>query len=317
MAHDHEPNSGAHGQPEPREFNSPLLYSIGLLVAVATLAWLFFHFKEVGKAHVRGEARLTAPTKGGGEPDHAALSADISQAVLDRGATIYGKQCSSCHGPQGEPAQRIYRNFKVDPFTNPNGAGPYAMYLVLTKGYGNGMPAFINISPEDRYAVGHFISETFMKGHNPSYTQVDSPEVKKLIPPPGAGAAAVKASGPEFVRDPRSIEGPGTLLPLLAADARRGEVATALVSSWIARASTGSPAEVSAPFDRLAILAKQHPGQIASLLQIVRSGNRNAFGDFLSNQSDPVLSLMSKAKVNTLFDRLAAVSSTSVAEGVL
>ena len=86
--------------------------------------------------------------------------------MLDAGAVIFNAKCANCHGSQGnsnptnlKPAPR---NFHTDAWKNPNGGSPYALYLVLTKGLGT-MPAFQSLTPEQRYAVNHYIVDVFAR----------------------------------------------------------------------------------------------------------------------------------------------------------
>ncbi len=322
MAHDHDQPHGLANSPAnelapspvPREFNHPLLYTVGLVVAIVCLAYLFFHAKQVGHQHARGEHRFSAPAKGGGEPDHAVLMADRSPAVVDRGAVLYGKQCAACHGPQGEPAQSIYRNLKKDPFKNPNGAGPYGLYTVLTKGYGNGMPGFQNLPPEDRYAVAHFVRESFMKGSNPSFVDDDSAEIKKLIPPPGAGAAAAKKSGPEFERDPRTIVGPATLYPLMAVQDLGAGARAGALRQWIAAAEVDADLALKPGFDRLSTLVAEQPSRVARVQEAVTAKDEAGFLAALVTEdgaggADPVFSLMRRSDLQALYVRLTALTA--------
>ena len=231
MSDPHHP----HG-PEPREFSHPVLWTVGLVVAVLGLAWVFFTQLAHGREVLKGAPKLVVQTAAAGEPDHAALIADRSQPVLDRGEILYGKNCASCHGPQGDTnptgVNPPVRNLKLEAFKNPLGAGPYGFYQVLTKGYA-GMPAFRNLPVADRYAITHFVRESWMKS-GPNYVAEDADAVKAQVPAKGAAGAA--ATGRTV--DPTTITPPPTIYPLMAAMVSAHAPEQAQVSAWLAAAGS-------------------------------------------------------------------------------
>jgi mono/diheme cytochrome c family protein len=84
--------------------------------------------------------------------------------LVARGREVYRPNCSSCHGDNGlgdGPAGAVLtpkpRNFhRVEGWTN--GAKISAIYQTLQEGITrNGMPAFSYLSPQDRFALVHFV----------------------------------------------------------------------------------------------------------------------------------------------------------------
>jgi mono/diheme cytochrome c family protein len=306
--HQHVPGSS-----EPRELSHPLLWTLGLLASIAVLAWVFFHFKQVGRQAAAGEALWTLPAKASAGPDHAALIADRSQAVLDRGEVLYGKNCAACHGPRGDTnvsnSNPAPRNFHTEPFKNPLGAGPYASWMVLTNGYGAAMPAFRNLSPEDRYAVVHFVAETWMKPTNKAYVANDDAKVTAQIPAAGAAGA-----GAEVEIDPLAVTPPETAYPLLAAVALKDAVEQVRLERWLADAGTDCGPQLAPAFARLRKIMPSHSGRLERLFVAAKAQDKADFATTLvgedgAGSADPVFSLMSEETMFKLYARLAETAT--------
>lgn len=89
----------------------------------------------------------TVPLGADGEPD----------AVLDLGRTVYGANCSTCHGNEGQGGRgkRLNNGEAVDRY--PEIAD---MIEVVTNGKGSGMPSFGGkLSDEERLAVARYVRE--------------------------------------------------------------------------------------------------------------------------------------------------------------
>lgn len=96
---------------------------------------------------------------------HAALIRSWNAKTLAQGKTIYNTLCVTCHGTeQKEGSLPTATRFHKDPFKN--GADPFRMYQTLTKGYGMMVPQ-PQYTPEEKYAVIHYVRETFLKKQNP------------------------------------------------------------------------------------------------------------------------------------------------------
>jgi mono/diheme cytochrome c family protein len=296
------------GKPEPREFSNPVLWTVGLIAIMGALAWVFFHYLHVGVHHVQGEPKFAMPSKGAAGPDHAALIADRSPEVLDRGEIVYGKNCASCHGPTGDSNPNNIkpepRHFRTEGMKNPLGDGPYAWYKVLTDGYGAAMPAFRSLTPADRYAVTHFIRERWIKPANaPFYVENDKDEVAKQIPAAGsAGASEAKV-------DLAKIVPPPAVYGVMARAAAGDSAARSATVAWL-KTLTASADALDAPLvARLNGLAEQRPADADRLLAIARTGTAAELAAALAASPDPVLALARAADLNRLAVRLIAAAA--------
>jgi len=98
--------------------------------------------------------------------DHAEIVAGWNEATMKEGEAIYQTLCVVCHGTKEQPGSLpTALRFAEGPFKN--GSDPHSMYLTLTKGYGQMVPQ-PQYTTAQKYAVIHYIRETFLKPHNPS-----------------------------------------------------------------------------------------------------------------------------------------------------
>lgn len=98
--------------------------------------------------------------------DHAEIVGRWNEKTLQEGAVIYQTLCVVCHGTKDQPGSLpTALRFAEGPFKN--GSDPYSMYLTLTKGFGQMVPQ-PQYTTEQKYAVIHYIRETFLRPHNPS-----------------------------------------------------------------------------------------------------------------------------------------------------
>jgi glucose/arabinose dehydrogenase/mono/diheme cytochrome c family protein len=98
--------------------------------------------------------------------DHAEIVAGWGAKALKEGEEIYKTLCVVCHGTKEQPGSLpTALRFAEGAFKN--GSDPYSMYLTLTKGFGQ-MVAQPQYTTAQKYAVIHYIRETFLKAHNPS-----------------------------------------------------------------------------------------------------------------------------------------------------
>ncbi len=307
--HEHVP-----GAAEPRELSHPLLWTVGLLVSVAALGFVFFHFKDLGKQHAKGEPVWALPTAEVG-PDHAALIDDKSQAVLDKGEIIYSKNCASCHGPNGDTNPSNInpkpRNFHADPLKAKWGSGPYGIFMTLSEGYGASMPAFANLMPADRYAVAHFIRETWMKPNAEAthYTEKDADEIAKLIP-----AAGESGDGAAVAVDPLAVKPPATALPLMATVAAADQGNRQRLGQWLSDAGIDTGAELQPAFNRLRALFSTQNARIANLFATAKAQDKAAFtavlvGEDGAGSADPYFSLLGQDTLQKLYARLAETAT--------
>lgn len=305
-AHD---DSHAH-VPEQPEVSHPLLWSALILGIMAFLAWLFFHYLFHGMNVARHMEKIHTQQAGEPEPNHDQLSKNNSQDVIDAGQAIYNAKCANCHGAQGNTNPTNLnpppRNFHTEGWKNDNGGSPYALYLVLTKGQGT-MPAFPGLTPEQRYAVNHYITETWTKKLNQDHYVAENPEeLKKQIPPPGA------AGGDGGERHPERVEPKAPVRPLLAGMAQRETAQVNSVRAWAALARNGAKPETAHVAQRFVALVDAEPALGRMLQAAVKSGDRTRFDTLLagSDGSGAVradFSLASADQLGGLFELLKGV----------
>lgn len=307
-AHD---DSHAH-VPEQPEVSHPLLWTALILAIMAFLTWLFFHYLFHGMHVARHHEKIETHTEVAKvEPDHQKLSANNSQDVIDSGAAIYAANCASCHGAQGNTnptnLKPVPRNFQTDSWKNANGGSPYALYLVLTKGLGT-MPAYAEkLTPEQRYAVNHYITETWTKKFNLNhYVLENSAELKKLIPPPGV------ASSEGGERHPERVEPKAPVRPLLAALAQSEQAQVKNLQAWAALARGGAKPETTSIAERFVVLVEAEPALARQLHVAVKAGDRTRFETLLAGSDGsgavrPDFSLASADQLGGLFELLKGV----------
>lgn len=117
-----------------------------------------------------------------------------SPELIAKGKELYTTNCVSCHGetgagngPAGATLVPPPRNF-VNPQTWRHGPKVANMYVTLQEGIPNtGMASFSNISPEDRFAIIHYV-RTF----NPTYPK-DSPDSLAILDEKYSLAKGVKS----------------------------------------------------------------------------------------------------------------------------
>lgn len=305
-AHDHDSAHGHHA-PERPEISSPFLWTGCILAIICFLVWMFFHYLANGRVVGRHHGLIHVEAAGDPEPDHLKLMADRSSAVIDQGAVIYGAKCASCHGTQGNSNPSNMnpppRNFHTDAWKGKLGGGPYALYDVMTHGQ-NTMPSFPGLTPAQRYAVIHFLRETWVKTDNAkNYVDSDAPEVVKEIPPPGA------AGHSEAVHDPSAIAIKVPVQALMAGIAHDQDVAVNELMAWIyAAGRSASPAQAGA-VQQLAALAQVRPALVAQARNAVANGDQPRFATVLAGSDgsgvlNPFFALLPENELAALFQLL-------------
>jgi len=98
--------------------------------------------------------------------DHSEIVAGWNAKTLEEGATIYKTLCVVCHGTKEQPGSLpTALRFAEGQFKN--GSDPYSMFTTLTKGFNQMVPQ-PQYTTAQKYAVIHYIRETFLRPHNPS-----------------------------------------------------------------------------------------------------------------------------------------------------
>lgn len=112
--------------------------------------------------------------------DHSDIVRGWNAKTLKEGAEIYQAMCIVCHGDKDKPGSLpTALRFAEGQFKN--GADPYSMYLTLTHGY-NQMTAMPQYTTAQKYAVIHYIRETYLKAHNPTQYTALTPEYLTSLP---------------------------------------------------------------------------------------------------------------------------------------
>ncbi len=107
------------------------------------------------------------------ELDHAHYLQNWSKEFYHKGLVTYRTVCFNCHGDKDQPGS-IPNSTKFWQDSFKYGSDPYSMYQTLTQGVGLMAPQ-VNLSPQEKYGVIHFIREEFMRDHNPNqFKKIDS-----------------------------------------------------------------------------------------------------------------------------------------------
>ncbi len=96
--------------------------------------------------------------------DHAGMIADLDKESFKRGREIYNFTCYNCHGnPEHEGSLPTAFKFWSQQFKAKS--DPFSMYQILSRGTG-GMPPQLQLVPQEKYDVIHYIREEFVKKDN-------------------------------------------------------------------------------------------------------------------------------------------------------
>lgn len=290
-----------------REFSHPALWTAGLLVAAGAMGWTFFHWLEVGMRHGRDAGPVTfAPATPAKPVDHQALLGDRSPAVIERGQQLYLRNCAACHGADGAQnatgSNPAPRNLQTEAAKAEWGGGPYGFYLTLTKGLA-GMPAFPALEAADRYAIVHYVRETWQKG-KPTYVE-DAAAVVAQIPAANAAVAAGPRTPPHLVPQHQRLH------PLMAVAARDAAAEVAAARAWIAKAAGAAEPAERRLLDRAAAAGEARPGWLLALRAAAESGDRSRAAAVLiaPDSGDPAFALAPAASIDACAAVLVAAAA--------
>ncbi len=153
-----------------------------------------------------------APARGGGRPviepaagvsvraawvqsleraDHAELVAGWNDATREEGRKIYTELCVVCHGTK-EQAGFLPTALRFTEGEFKNGADPFAMYLTLTKGFGQMVPQG-QYTTVQKYAVIQYIREELLRPHNAKQFTAVTPAYLASLPKALVRAEAERA----------------------------------------------------------------------------------------------------------------------------
>ena len=98
--------------------------------------------------------------------DHAGFIRGWNQRSLVRGGQIYQQHCLTCHGDL-RTAGSLPTSLRFGQGTFQHGNDPHTIYQTITRGWRLMVPQ-VQLVPQEKYDVIHYIRETFLKEHNPS-----------------------------------------------------------------------------------------------------------------------------------------------------
>ncbi len=183
---------------QPREF-APLIIFVVVALLSTYIVFLVasIPFKQ-GMTEGVVEATYARPWEEKKEEeaevfDHSDLI-EADEELIKLGKAIYGNNCKSCHGdeglgngPSGMNLAVKPRNFHQDENWL-NGKSAFQMYQTLENGVGQGMAAFPSLNPKQKYAVIHYIHDSFMQENGwPEPTE----EELSQLPAPAADTGGV------------------------------------------------------------------------------------------------------------------------------
>ncbi len=99
------------------------------------------------------------------EIDHAGLIRGWNKASLARGREIFQQICQSCHGDLNVPGS-LPTSLRFGQGVFQHGNDPYTMYQTLTRGWRMMVPQ-VELVPQEKYDVIHYLRENFLREHNP------------------------------------------------------------------------------------------------------------------------------------------------------
>ncbi|MEI7928283.1 MAG: DUF6797 domain-containing protein, partial [Verrucomicrobiales bacterium] len=112
--------------------------------------------------------------------DHESIVSGWNEKTLEEGRQIYSTLCVVCHGTKDQPGSLpTALRFAEGQFKN--GSDPYSMFSTLTKGYGQMVPQ-PQYTTAQKYAVIHYIRETFLRPHNKSQLVEITPAYLASLP---------------------------------------------------------------------------------------------------------------------------------------
>ncbi len=111
--------------------------------------------------------------------DHEAYILQNNDQVINHGREIYQQICHTCHGDINLPGS-IPNALRFGEGEFQHGNDPYTMYQTITRGWRLMAPQ-MQLVPQDKYAVIHYIRSNFLKEHNPDqYFDVDDDYLASL-----------------------------------------------------------------------------------------------------------------------------------------
>jgi hypothetical protein len=123
--------------------------------------------------------------------DHEKYILQNNNKVVDHGREIYQQICHTCHGDINLPGS-IPNSLRFGEGQFQHGNDPYTMYQTITRGWRLMAPQ-MQLVPQDKYAVIHYIRSEFLKKHNPDqYFEVTDAYLETLPKGTETGPEPVK-----------------------------------------------------------------------------------------------------------------------------
>ena len=114
--------------------------------------------------------------------NHTSLLSNLGETEFIKGREIYNSLCMTCHGnPDQEGSLPTAIRFHKDAFKN--GSDPWRMLQTLEKGFGMMIPQ-PQFSTADKYAVIHYIRESFLKPYNTTQYTPNDQAYRDALPRP-------------------------------------------------------------------------------------------------------------------------------------
>lgn len=188
----------AHRYEGPKDRTNPLFYIPLALLAVGIVAFVFASgvLQGLYKGRISERPDRPDPREAQREQVNVRALAEATPDLVRLGRQVYGLNCASCHGDQGDGRGASGRGLNPPPmnFQNPgewtNSPSIAGMWKTLQEGIpGTSMVNYRNtLSAEQRIAVIHFIRDEWLEeiGQAPEVTEEDL----AALPAPGATAAA-------------------------------------------------------------------------------------------------------------------------------
>jgi len=159
----------------------------------------------------------------------------VTPQLLTEGQQVYSANCVPCHGasgygngPRGVGLNPPPRNYHTGVFKF--GTSVLAMYHTVTNGSpGTAMPSFIALSPEERFAVVHFIRTNFIPKN--ALQDNTAAQLAAIAAPAAAGAPKLPPLNPAP---------PGPRIPIAVAMQIMAQQAQAQAQAAAAPASTNN-----------------------------------------------------------------------------
>ena len=158
--------------------------------------------------------------------DHAGFIRGWDEQAFQRGLKTYQQVCYNCHGDLSLPGS-IPNSLRFSEETFQHGNDPFTQYQTLTRGWRLMAPQ-VQLTPQEKYEVIHYIREDYIKGHNPDeYFEVTEDYLAGLPKGSSRGPKPVKFEPwkdfhyGDFMMKSFEVVGPDTLTQPVLTEAQK------------------------------------------------------------------------------------------------